>query len=127
MKALILAGACALALVLFSAGDALAQCRGGGGGGGGSQAATMTASTGTTASSGSAQLLTGPGSWAHDVMAAQMVHAAYARQQAVVAAQKAAKQAERKAKAQAVARQRRASELYRRDRVREQSLLAANN
>jgi hypothetical protein len=58
---------------------------------------------------------------------AQQMQAAYARQQAVVAAQKAAKQAERKAKAQAVARQRRASELYRRDRIREQSLVAVNN
>jgi hypothetical protein len=60
------------------------------------------------------------------MMAARQVQVAYARQQALVAAQKAANQAERKAKAQAVARQRRASELYRRDRMREQSLLAAN-
>jgi hypothetical protein len=125
MKAFMLAGVCALALATVCASDACAQCRSGGGGG--SQGAATTASTGATGSTGSAQLLTGPGSWAYDVAVAQQVQMAYARQQAVAAAQKAAKQAERKAKSQAVARQRRASELYRRDRIREQSLVAANH
>jgi hypothetical protein len=86
----------------------------------------MTAANTASSSTGSAQLLTGPGSWAYDVMAAQQVQMAYARQQAIAAAQKAARQAERKAAAQAVARQRRASELYRRSQAKEQALLAAN-
>jgi hypothetical protein len=124
MKAFLLAGAGALALATVCADGAYAQCRSGGGG---TQGTATTASAGTTTASGSAQLLTGPGSWAYDMMAARQVQVAHARKQALVAAQQAARQAERKAKAQAVARQRRASELYRRDRMREQLLLAANH
>jgi len=127
MKALMLAGGCALALATACAQEARAQCEGGGGG---SSGAAMTAATtgGTSAvgSTGDARPLTGPGSWAYDVMLAQQMQMASARQQAIAAAQKAAKQAQRKAQAQAVARQRRASELYRRERLREEALLAAN-
>ena len=106
--------------------SAWGQCQSGGGGGCRRTTAAMTASGGSGGGSGTAQLLTGPGSWAYDVMAAQQVQVAYARRQAIAAAQKAAKQADRKAKAQSVARQRRVSELYRRDRVKEAALLAAN-
>ena len=126
MKAYVLASASALVLATACRWSAWGQCQSGGGGGSSGTPAAMTASGGSSGGSGTAQLLTGPGSWAYDVMAAQQVQLAYARSQAVAAAQKAAKQADRKAKAQSVARQRRASELYRRDRLKEAALLAAN-
>jgi hypothetical protein len=118
MKALGLAIAAALALVVLCAEGAWGQgCQSGGGGGGTTSTGTSTAGT-TTASGSSAQLLTGPGSWAYDVMRAQQVRAVYARRQAVVAAQKAAKDRLRKEMSQAVARERRQQELYRRSQAK---------
>jgi hypothetical protein len=122
MKRCMWLGAVALALVAMSSSDAWGQCRGGGGGG--QSAASGTAATaGTSGSTGT--LLTGPGSWAHDVMMAQQMQVAVARQQMAIAAAKAKYRQERKSQSQAVARQRRASELYRREQSR-QTLLAAN-
>jgi hypothetical protein len=122
MKRFMGLGAVALALTLVSSSDAWGQCRGGGGGQS-AASGTTTAATGTTGSTGT--LLTGPGSWAYDVMMAQQMQAAAMRQQMAIAAAKAKYRQERKAQSQAVARQRRASELYRREQSR-QTLLAAN-
>jgi hypothetical protein len=122
MKRFVGLGAVALALVVVSSSDAWGQCRGGGGGQS-AASGTMTAATGTTGSTGT--LLTGPGSWAYDVMMAQQMQAAAMRQQMAITAAKAKYRQERKAQSQAVARQRRASELYRREQSR-QTLLAAN-
>jgi hypothetical protein len=122
MKRFVGLGAVALALVVVSSSDAWGQCRGGGGGQS-AASGTTTAATGTTGSTGT--LLTGPGSWAYDVMMAQQMQAAAMRQQMAIAAAKAKYRQERKAQSQAVARQRRASELYRREQSR-QTLLAAN-
>src|SRR4029453_907756 len=122
MKALVLAGAAALALVALCAGDALGQGAGCGSRGGGTSTAG-TSSGGTTSASGSsAQLLTGPGSWAYDVMAGQQVQAASMQQRAIAAAQKAAKDRARKKRAQAVARERRQEELYRRSQAKSNAL-----
>lgn len=112
-------GAVALALVVLAGSDAWGQC--GGGGGGQSGSAATTTATGASGSTGA--LLTGPGSWASDVMLAQQMQAAYMRQQMALAAAKAKYRQERKAHSQAVARERRASELYRREQSRE-TLLA---
>jgi len=69
-----------------------AQCQGGGGGTAASTASTGTTTGGTTA--GSAQLLTGPGSWAYNVMMAQAIQRQIAQRQYIAAVQK---QAERQA------------------------------
>jgi hypothetical protein len=123
MKRFMGLGVVALALAVVSSSDAWGQCRGGGGGGQSAASGTTTAATGSTGSTGT--LLTGPGSWAYDVMMAQQMQAAAMRQQMAMAAAKAKYRQERKAQSQAVARQRRASELYRREQSR-QTLLAAN-
>ena len=122
MKALVLASAAALAMVAFCAEGAWGQgCQAGGGGG--STTTTSTASTGTsTASASGARLLTGPGSLAYDVMMAQQLQSAYVKQQATAAALKAAKDKAYKAKVQAVARERRQEELYRRSQAKANAL-----
>lgn len=122
MKALVLAGAGALAMVAFCAGDALGQGAGCGGRGGGTSTAGTSTGGATSASGSSAQLLTGPGSWAYDVMAAQQVQAVSMQQRAIAAALKGAKDRARKEKAQAVARERRQEELYRRSRAKSNAL-----
>jgi hypothetical protein len=123
MKALGLASAAALVLVVLCAEGAWGQgCQGGGGGGGGMTAGSA-GGTGSTAATG-ASLLTGPGSWAYDVMLAQQVQMVQARRQAIVSAQKAAKAKERKDKSQAVARERRQQELYRRSQAKVNALAA---
>jgi len=122
MKALGLASAAALALVVLCADGARGQgCQSGGGGGG----TTSTDGT-TTASGSSAQLLTGPGSWAYDVMRAQQVRAVYAQRQFVAAAQKAARDRLRKEMSQAVARERRQQELYRRSQAKVNAMALAS-
>lgn len=121
MKALVLASAAALGMVALCAEGAWGQgCQAGGGGG---TATASTASTGTTTAGASgARLLTGPGSFAYDVMVAQQLQSAYLKQQAVAAAIKAAKDKAYKAKVQAVARERRQEELYRRSQAKANAL-----
>jgi hypothetical protein len=119
MKALMLASAVALAVVAVCAEGAFGQgCQMAGGGGGTSAAST--ASGGTTTGSGTtgARLLTGPGSWAYGVMLAQRVQAVSAQQRMIAAARKAAKDNAYKAKVQAVARERRQEDLYRRSQAK---------
>jgi hypothetical protein len=124
MKALGLASAAALALVVLCAEGAQGQgCQGGGGGG----STTATASTGgVTTSASSGRLLTGPGSLAYQLMLGQQIQAAYARRQAIAAAQKAAKDKARKEKSQAVARERRQEELYRRSQAKANAMALAS-
>lgn len=122
MKAVMWASAAALAVVAVCAQSAMGQgCQMSGSGGG-----TTTASAaggGTTSSGGSGgRLLTGPGSWAYDVMLAQRVQAVSAQQRMIAAAQKAAKDKAYKAKVQARARERRQEELYRRSRTKANAL-----
>ena len=89
--------------------------------------ASSTSTGGTTSSAGSGgQLLTSPGSWAYDVMMAQQVRAVYAQRQAIATAQKAAKDKARKEKAQAVARERRQEELYRRSQAKANAMALAS-
>ena len=127
MKILGLASAAALAMVMLCAADAHAQrtCGGGGGGGSGGTASTSVVASGGTVSSG-AGLLTGPGSWAYDVIRTQAAQRAVAEQKAIAAAKRAAKHNERKADAQAVARQRRQEELYRRSQAKAEGLALAS-
>ncbi|HEX5104585.1 MAG TPA: hypothetical protein VFV87_12280, partial [Pirellulaceae bacterium] len=64
-------------------------------------------------------LLTGPGSWAYDVMAAQQMRGAILQRQYAIAAQKAQEDAAQKAARLATHTQRRISEQYRCQRFRE--------
>jgi len=121
MKALGLASAAALAVVVLCAEGAWGQgCQSGGGGGG------TTASTSVTAGGSTGRILTGPGSLAYQLMVGQQVQAAYAQRQAIAAAQKAAKDQAYKEKAQAVARERRQEELYRRSQAKANALALAS-
>lgn len=124
MKALVLASAAALAVVALCAQDALGQgCSGGGGSAMTASASGGTTSTGSATSGGSgARLLTGPGSYAFDVMLAQRVQAVSMQQRALAAAAKSAKDKAYKAKVQAVARERRQEELYRRSQAKANAL-----
>ena len=122
MKGVMLASAAALAVVAVCAERAFGQgCQMSGSGGG-----TTTASAaggGTTSSGGSGgRLLTGPGSWAYDVMLAQRVQAVSTQQRMIAAAQKAAKDKAHKAKVQARARELRQEELYRRSQAKANAL-----
>lgn len=79
----------ALVLVVWAAGSEVqAQCQGGGGGAAASAASTGSSTGGTT--TGTAQLLTGPGSWAYDVMMAQAIQRQIAQRQYIAAVQKQA-------------------------------------
>ena len=123
MKAVMLASAAALAVVAVCAQSAMGQgCQMSSGGGGGTTTASA-AGGGTTSSGGSGgRLLTGPGSWAYDVMLAQRVQAVSAQQRMIAAAQKAAKDKAYKAKVQARARELRQEELYRRSQAKANAL-----
>ena len=124
MKALVLASATALAMVALCAEGAWGQGCQMGSGGGGTASTASTSSGGTTTSAGGSggRLLTGPGSHAFGVMMAQRAQAAYMQQRMIAAAQKAAKDKAYKAKVQAVARERRQEELYRRSMAKASAL-----
>jgi hypothetical protein len=128
MKLFGLASAVALAGVIVCAAEAQAQCNHGRGGGGGTPSTSVVASSGTTSSGASgAGLLTGQGSWAYDAMRTQLFRRAYLQQQALAAAQRAARHNDRKADAQMVARQRRQEELYRRSQAKTNAMTLASN
>ena len=121
MKAVALAVVFGAAVVALPAESVWGQCRGGNGGG----TATTAATTGGAGGAVTGTLLTGPGSWAYDVMMQQQMQAAYMQRQMALVKQKAQADQAKKAARIATHSQRRLSELYRRD-ARRESLAAAN-
>lgn len=126
----------ALAFGLFWVADASAQCalRSGGGGGvqsagfsGGSQSSGFQSSgqRGFQGGSQGGQLLTGPGSYFHDMMVQSRARQQYARQQAMVAAVKQAKRNTRKQAQLETRKKQRAAELARREEKKRQAKIMA--
>lgn len=102
----------AASLALLSGGSAFGQCRGGGG----QRASQATAAVTTGGTSvGTAQLLTGPGSWQYDVLMQQQLQQALARQQQAIALQKAKKAQAKFEKRLANAQKHRAEAAYKRE------------
>lgn len=113
------------ALVALPASNAWGQCRAGGSGQGGGGAAQTALGSGGGVSTG--QLLTGPGSWAYDVMLQQQAQAAYRQQQQAIAYAKAQKKQEKFARRLAAAEKHRAEALYKREFDRQARSLASSN
>ncbi len=109
------------ALVAVWAGEVWGQCQDGGGGG---QASTASTGSGGGIVIAPARLLTGPGSWAYDVMISQRQSQAYWQQQFALAMAQARKKQAEHARRVAYAQQRREAEAYRRQRDKEQRLAA---
>jgi hypothetical protein len=103
------------------------QCRGGGTGAAGASSGTGTGTTtGTGGTVASGQLLTGPGSWYHDVMMQQQLQQAMARQQYAMAVAKAQKAQAKYEVRLANAQKRRSEAAYKleADRARRSLMLA---
>lgn len=121
----------ALAFGLFFVSDASAQCALRGGGGGvqapSSSRAIQSAGLqrGFQGGSQGGQLLTGPGSYFHDMMMQNAMRQRYARQQAMVAAIKQAKRNTRKQAQLETRKKQRAAELARREEKKRQARLLA--
>jgi hypothetical protein len=99
---------------LLVCGNAQAQCQGGGGG----TAAGGTTGTGTTTvDTSGATLLTGPGSLAYDMMAAQMIQQRIAQQRIALAMQQQAQRQQQLAARRARAEQTRAQIAAKRQRT----------
>lgn len=107
-------------LAALCAREAHGQCQGGGGG----QAAAATAESGGGAVIAPARLLTGPGSWAYDVMVAQRMQQAYRQRQLAIAVTQARQKQAEHARRVAYAQQRREAEAYRRQLDKEKRLAA---
>ena len=103
----------AAGLMLLSSGSALGQCAARGG-----QAASAAGSTAAVSGGailGSGQILTSPGSWHYDVLMQQQMQAAMARQQQLIAIQKAAKSQASLERRLANAQKHRAQAAYKRE------------
>ena len=120
----------AAVLGLLFVGDASAQCLRQGGGGGAPASSSRAIQTPGIQSAGSqggfqggspaGQLLTGPGSYFHDVMMQNLMRQQYARQQAMIAAVKQAKRNTRKQAQLETRKKQRAAELARREEKKRQ-------
>lgn len=115
------AGIALLLLAGIGAGEVFGQCAAGGGGGG------MTGGTGGTSVivPTGGQLLTGPGSWAYDVIVQERMQRAYQQALYAQAVQQALADQAKKARRLANAQKRRAAEQYRRLHERDARIAAA--
>jgi hypothetical protein len=115
------AGIALLLLAGIGAGEVFGQCAAGGGGGGttgGTGGTSVIVPTG-------GQLLTGPGSWAYDVIVQERMQRAYQQALYAQAVQQALADQAKKARRLANAQKRRAAEQYRRLHERDARIAAA--